>query len=245
MTNFKGETHAELVSTQLLLKERLAVDPDLPNGYFVMADVQSAGRGRSDHSWISIQGNLHVSILIRELPFPEITWIPHWVSVCLFKALIDLGINDSLIQLKWPNDLWVERKRKIAGILCEKKGESVIVGIGLNLVDASSDGLNTKFSSTNYGFVPLLKPAEVLEKLQNQLSILISVSVIREFYEKYSLFRPGEMIEWCEHPSGLMQGGVVIGIGIHGELLIDKGGKTVTLFTEDVRLVRSNPNSEL
>jgi BirA family biotin operon repressor/biotin-[acetyl-CoA-carboxylase] ligase len=130
-----GEIHKELSSTQETLKALLKSREDLPHLYYVMADVQTAGRGRSDHKWVSLHGNLHVSILLRKLPFTEITWIPLWVSICIQQALGHLGVDKNKIQLKWPNDLWIAHTKKLVGTLCEKIGSSIVVGVGLNLLE--------------------------------------------------------------------------------------------------------------
>jgi len=231
-----GEKFPSIESTQLYLKEKLESHPNLPHGYYVTAGIQTGGRGRGDRVWESYEGNLHVSILLRKFPFSEITWLPHWVSVCVLQALISLGVDDTLIQLKWPNDLWVERSKKIAGILCEKRGDTMIAGIGLNLIKAPS---------TDAGVVPseaILNVNQVLERVLHFLSEPMSLSELQLIYEKNSLFIVGDSIEWQKDSVGSKiakkMEGRIVGLGIHGELIVESEGMKIPLFTEDVRAVR-------
>ncbi len=225
----------EVESTQSLLKEKLALHPGLPHGYSILAEIQTAGRGRADHSWVSLRGNLHASILLRNFPFSELTWIPHWVSVCVFKALADLGVDCSLIQLKWPNDLWIKKSLKIGGILCEKKGDVILLGIGLNLAEAPPLGQKTGSVSQ---ISKTLNPEEVLEKILYQLSLDETSLGVRTFYEKHALFHEGDLIEWLQDGENEKRCGSVIGLGAHGELLVQLGRETTSLWVENVRAAR-------
>jgi len=231
----QGEKHKEIRSTQSLLKERLEADSSLPHGYYVMAQSQTEGRGRGNHPWVSLPGNLLVSILLRELPFQELTWIPHWVSVCVLNALTELGVNSSLIQLKWPNDLWIEGSKKTGGILCEKKGDVIFVGIGLNL--NASPEISQETGSISQISDPIL-PEDLLENIIKQLLSPTSISTLREIYEKHALFKAGERIEWRQDENGALSTGSIVGLGLHGELLVLCNDETIPLFVEDVRAVR-------
>lgn len=107
------------------------------HGEVVIAEAQTAGKGRRGRSWVSPPGaNLTFSVVLRpELPphrAPELTLV---AAVALAEALQDSGAPEAAI--KWPNDVQVDG-RKIAGILTELSAEAdrvhfVIVGIGVNL----------------------------------------------------------------------------------------------------------------
>ena len=197
---------------------------------------QSVGKGRNDRAWISVEGNLMVSVLLRNFPFSELTWIPHWVSVCVLKALTDLGVDSNLIQLKWPNDLWIHRSKKIAGILCEKKGDAVLVGIGLNLVTSPAVEQET---GSIIEIAGVFKPEEVLQKILIQLSSPFSLMELREFYINHALFKEGDPVEWSNDQNSESHSGLVMGLGKHGELLVKSNGSIQTLFVEDVRSLRA------
>lgn len=85
------------------------------------ADFQTAGRGRLDHAWQSAaKQNLMFSIV---LPAGDMT-LPLVVGLALVKELKAM--------IKWPNDI-LANGRKLAGILCERVGDNVIAGIGVNV----------------------------------------------------------------------------------------------------------------
>ena len=99
------------------------------------ADYQTAGRGRLDHKWLSPPGiNLMMSVVLSvEGLEPEcVVTLPLVAGLAVTKALSSLIPHPSSLLLKWPNDVLVDG-RKIAGILCERHGDSVIVGIGVNV----------------------------------------------------------------------------------------------------------------
>jgi len=112
------------------------------HGELVVAETQTAGRGRRGRSWASPAGkNLYASLVLRpELPpqrAPELTLL---AAVSVAEALGGEGVDPTI---KWPNDLQVAGK-KIAGILTELSAESdrvhfVVLGIGVNLNAAPSD----------------------------------------------------------------------------------------------------------
>ena len=101
------------------------------------ADYQTAGRGRLDHKWLSPEGtNLMMSVVlsVAGIPPEQVATLPLVAGLAVAKALRQFLIPHSsfLISLKWPNDVLVGGK-KIAGILCERHGDNVIVGIGVNV----------------------------------------------------------------------------------------------------------------
>lgn len=112
-----------------------------PHGTMVLAECQTAGRGRLGRTWFSPPGkNLYASVIVRTdgLVIPLQTWLP-WVplSSALAVAQAVQAVTGLSLQLKWPNDL-LRDDRKIGGILCESTIASatdatVIIGIGLNV----------------------------------------------------------------------------------------------------------------
>ena len=101
----------------------------------VVAERQSAGRGRQGRSWVSQPGNLLFSVIFR----PSISQLP-FISIigglAAARAVRKVAALDP--RIKWPNDLMLEG-RKAAGILAESaiEGESVcyaVLGIGINVV---------------------------------------------------------------------------------------------------------------
>ena len=115
-------------------RRRAAVN-ELPFFASVLAETQTAGRGRHGHAWASPAGNLYAAIRLPDHPpFSGLTG-PMVVSTAVAQVLEHLGLT---VKLKWPNDLALLAPQrqwcKCAGILLEKKGDLLIAGIGLNLV---------------------------------------------------------------------------------------------------------------
>ena len=128
------EVHWELDSTSSELQRRGAQLPDLS---VMIAETQSAGRGRRGRAWLSPPGlNLYLSCLKRfDAGFGALPGLSLAVGVILLRALESLGITEA--GLKWPNDV-LARGGKLAGILVELSGEyqgpcAAVIGIGLNL----------------------------------------------------------------------------------------------------------------
>jgi BirA family biotin operon repressor/biotin-[acetyl-CoA-carboxylase] ligase len=104
-----------------------------PEGLIVVAEQQTAGRGRRDRRWESPpRAGLMVSVLLRpaEVPSRRWGWLPLLAGVALREAVQRITELDAT--LKWPNDLLVQ-DAKCAGILAEVTGDAVVVGIGLNV----------------------------------------------------------------------------------------------------------------
>ncbi|MBR6472047.1 MAG: biotin--[Victivallales bacterium] len=128
--------HEKCASTnQLALDE---AKNGAPEGLVVVAEVQTAGRGRQRRLWHSPPGlNLYFSVLLRpKCPQARLPQLAMVAALALHHALrktapeLDIG-------LKWPNDLWLNG-RKLSGILCEcppQSGEkcAIVVGVGLNV----------------------------------------------------------------------------------------------------------------
>jgi BirA family transcriptional regulator, biotin operon repressor / biotin---[acetyl-CoA-carboxylase] ligase len=102
-----------------------------PDGLILLAETQSAGRGRRGAAWFSPSGeSLAFSILVR----PDEP-IALWPRLALAAGLaVAEAIESFNLQpgIKWPNDVWLG-KRKVAGILVEAGADFAIVGIGLNV----------------------------------------------------------------------------------------------------------------
>lgn len=103
----------------------------------LLAEYQSAGRGRRGREWRSPFGaNLYLSIAwTYPLWPPQLPALSLAVGVVCARALHAAGVDG--LRLKWPNDLWVQ-ERKLGGILIEQRGEStgqcrVVVGVGINV----------------------------------------------------------------------------------------------------------------
>jgi BirA family biotin operon repressor/biotin-[acetyl-CoA-carboxylase] ligase len=127
--------YAEVDSTQRIARE-LARD-GAEEGTCVIAEAQTAGRGRLGRTWHSPAGlNLYTSIVLR--PVAEPTAVPQLALVAGIAVAAAIRAETQLpAQLKWPNDVLIDG-RKVAGILTEMEAEVervhfVIAGIGVNV----------------------------------------------------------------------------------------------------------------
>ena len=112
----------------------LLVD-DGPEGQVLVAEEQTAGRGRAGRTWVSRPGaSLTFSVLLRPASVPPsaLGWLPLLTGVAVAAGVRSTaGVAAAL---KWPNDVLVG-DRKLAGILAEQSadGAAVVVGVGLNV----------------------------------------------------------------------------------------------------------------
>ena len=104
---------------------RLA-DEGAPHLSFAVADQQTAGQGRHGHSWLSPQGGLYVTFVLRPA-----------ATLPMLTLAIGLAVREAVgvpCDLRWPNDVMIGH-RKLAGILCSLHNGAVLAGIGVNLHD--------------------------------------------------------------------------------------------------------------
>ncbi|MFF3329189.1 biotin--[acetyl-CoA-carboxylase] ligase [Streptomyces sp. NPDC002888] len=125
-----GSTNADLVA--------LADQGKAAEGAVLVAEEQTAGRGRLDRQWTApARSGLFFSVLLRptEVPVTHWGWLPLLTGVAVATGLSRAaGVDTSL---KWPNDLLVSvggEERKAGGILAERAGDDgVVIGVGINV----------------------------------------------------------------------------------------------------------------
>ena len=106
---------------------------DAPEGTAIVAEEQTAGRGRRGRTWDSAaRAGLWWSLLLRPpTPVERLGWLPLVVGIAVARALRAAADVDA--RLKWPNDILVDGG-KVAGILAERLADgAVIVGVGINV----------------------------------------------------------------------------------------------------------------
>jgi len=102
-------------------------------GLWLRAEQQSGGRGRQGRDWVSPPGNLYVSALVRLRPSdPAPATLALVAAVALEEAMRVWLPADTELTIKWPNDLLIAGT-KLSGILLERSGDAVVIGIGVNL----------------------------------------------------------------------------------------------------------------
>ncbi len=149
---------------------------ELPSWTAVVAEEQTAGRGRRGASWFSPHGkNIYTSILIK----PEISSTPHLSAITLTTGIAVARILESRglhVGLKWPNDVTVHGK-KLAGILTESRftGDEnplIVVGIGIN-VNIKQEEFPPELQSLATSLIELtgrgFRRAEILSSLYGEI----------------------------------------------------------------------------
>ncbi|WP_251094674.1 biotin--[acetyl-CoA-carboxylase] ligase [Streptomyces sp. Caat 7-52] len=125
-----GSTNSDLAA--------LAAAGDAGEGAVLVAEEQTAGRGRLDRSWTAPpRSGCFFSVLLKpaEVPVARWGWLPLLTGVAVATGLARAAGVDTA--LKWPNDLLVTvggEERKAGGILAERAGEDgVVIGVGINV----------------------------------------------------------------------------------------------------------------
>lgn len=224
----------------------MLADQGAPHGTVVVAEEQTAGRGRHGNRWSSPPGaGLYLSVLLRTDSPPVLTLA---AGVAVAEALAgSAGLDASL---EWPNDVVVEaagRRRKVAGILAEAstvgdRVDRVVVGIGINLRDGAwPPEVATRAGSveglTGRPVDPGLLLVEVLAALAASCHELEAgrVSALLGRWEALAPSSRGAAVEWSEGPR--RRRGVTEGVDGQGALIVRVGGRRERLSGGEVRHV--------
>lgn len=216
-----------------------------PEGAVVLAEEQTAGRGRAGNNWHSERAaGIYVTLLLRPplapVQAPLLTMMAGLSAHTAIQALTGLTVD-----LKWPNDLLIGGK-KAGGILTEMHAEPgqirfVIVGVGLNVNQEEFPG--------DLSAIATSLRAET-GRPQSRLELL--VRLLREFENDYTRFLAdgaGSVIERFSSISSYAQGkrvrvtngkesftGITAGLGPEGLLQVKRdGGQVVTVIAGDIR----------
>jgi BirA family biotin operon repressor/biotin-[acetyl-CoA-carboxylase] ligase len=210
--------------------------------FFVTAEEQTHGRGRSGREWNSPKGNLYLSCLLTNpAPPNKLSQLGFVAGVALIDALIACT-HSKCFHLKWPNDVLVDGA-KLAGLLLETRlqetEQAVVVGWGVNITSTPKDlpyrAIDLKAISSSIEIEPLchqLMQAFMLRLLQwdggeNFLEI-------RELWLQFAL-PPGTPLMIRAGASEQLQG-VFQSIDDGGSLLLKTANETRRILAGDVIL---------
>ena len=213
---------------------------------WIVAEEQTAGRGRRGRVWISPRGNLHAScIMIDPCPRAVGAQLGFVAGVALARAARDLGAPD--VGLKWPNDL-MSHGAKCAGILVEGVAlgggrGACVVGVGVNCSQAPK-GLGYATSRLTGAGGRKIGPSEVFGRL------------VQRFGETLEIWRAGEAFDriraaWLDCALGLgeriaikngadRREGMFEGIDSTGRLLMRSEHGVKTIEAADLCLMPSS-----
>ena len=218
---------------------RLRARDRAPAGLVVLAERQTAGRGRRGAAWLSPPGEgLTFSVLLRPSE-PMALWprLSLVAGLAVAEALGGFGIE---AEIKWPNDVLVGG-RKICGILVEAGSEFVVVGIGVNVATRSfPEGLAGQATSVWIERGGGVERPELLERILASLAGWSGAlgggfpGVVRRVRERCAL--TGRRVR-LRVGDGALEG-TVQGVGEAGELLLETPeGLRKLLQAEEVRVV--------
>jgi BirA family biotin operon repressor/biotin-[acetyl-CoA-carboxylase] ligase len=219
-----------------------------PEGTVVLAEEQSAGRGRAGRTWHSERAaGIYVTLLLRPKLAPVQAPLLTMMAGLSAHAAVE-AVSGLAVDLKWPNDLII-RGKKAGGILTEMHAEPgmvrfVVVGIGLNVNQE-------RFPGELAGFATSLR--QETGKTQSRMELL--VRLLREFESDYNRFlREGiaGVIQRFEVVSSYAHGkkvrvtngtesyvGTTAGLGPEGLLQVEReDGRVVTVIAGDVAEAR-------
>ncbi len=199
-----------------------------PDRTVLVADHQTAGRGRLDRRWEAPAGaNLLVSLLFHDVP-DDAGELVRRVSLAAVDAIREVAPEAGLVALKWPNDVLLDG-RKLAGILAQRSGSgAVVVGIGINVRWCPHDAARLGDA---------VDRAELLGALLAAYDRLPAGS--DELIERYGqeLATVGQRVR-VELPAGDLVG-IATGVTSLGQLIVRAGdGRDHTIDVADVTHLR-------
>lgn len=148
------QTVPETGSTNADLAARLGAGERVPEGAWLVADRQRAGKGRQGRTWFDGAGNFMGSTVVQRLPGdPPAGTLALAAGLAVYEAVAPLIPPPQRATLKWPNDLLIGTA-KVCGILLEGAGQAVIVGIGVNLAKAPDLPDRETIALTAFGPAP-------------------------------------------------------------------------------------------
>ena len=218
---------------------------DTPDLSVVIADEQTAGRGRLDRKWFTPKDTaLAFSIVLRPTP-EERPYLTRIVGLAALAVAVSLRKHGADAQIKWPNDVLIQN-RKVCGILIESvwSGEDidcVVIGIGVNVLEGSVPPEEMLlFPATSLE----AELGQSLDRVQILHDILVSLIELRphlgteEFLKQWEnlLALRGETVQ-VETEKAPQVTGQISGLDSDGSLKIrNEHGEFVTVRFGDVRL---------
>lgn len=213
-----------------------------PNGTVVIAETQTAGRGRRGRPWLSAPGDsLTFSLLWRFAPGTSPAGLSLAVGLAVAIALEKIGAGKTApIQLKWPNDLLRDGK-KLGGILVELvpgTTHAAVIGIGLNLHLPVAMPADLREQSAALG-VPV-DPNQLLAALLIELRATLEIfaqhgfAALRSAWQAHHAFEntPVRLLSDFAPP----RDGICRGIAVDGALLFDTDGQVERILSGEISL---------
>lgn len=171
-----------------------------PGRLWVVADIQTKGRGRNGRIWSSPRGNLHASLLLIDLAPPHRAAELGFVAgIATAHALREILCGDRRVTIKWPNDVLCDGA-KLCGILLESANLpdgrfACVAGVGVNCHSHPED---TPYKATNLSAIAgrPVAPEKMFEQLSATMAHWLGVWAAGAGFEAIRA-------EWLSHAAGL------------------------------------------
>lgn len=234
----------EVNSTNDFARRLLGHGTGAPEGTLVLAERQTAGRGRMGRNWFSESGSgLYFSVVLKpRVPAQYVPLLTLGAAVAVHDAVERCAGVD--VDIKWPNDLLVG-KRKVCGILAEMQAEvdnvqTLIMGVGLNVNhQAMPDELADRATSLRLATGRRHSRIEILVESLEELEKLLErfhkegPSAITEPWSRSSSFTEGRSIEVRDGFRSIL--GVTRGLHPSGALRVEQAdGSIEEVYSGDV-----------
>ncbi|RMM06334.1 Bifunctional biotin-- synthetase/biotin operon repressor [Pseudomonas syringae] len=222
-------TYDSIDSTNAEASRLIALGAPMP--LLVVAEQQTAGRGRRGRKWVSpFAENLYYSLVLRiDGGMRQLEGLSLLVGLAVMNVLRDMGVQGA--GLKWPNDVLVGRQ-KIAGILLELIGDPadvchVIIGVGVNVNMRASTEVDQLWTSVRLQTGAPADRNTIAARLSSQLEALLVVHRQEGFLAFQKEWEQGHL--WQGAAVKLLSGietveGVVLGVDSLGALRLEVNG---------------------
>ena len=241
LPTFSVEILPEIDSTNSELMRRARAGQLEP--VLLVAERQSAGRGRMGRSWASAD-----SSVITDAPLSSLTFslgLPlspeDWSGLSLAVGLSVVESLHPALQLKWPNDVWIH-DRKLAGILIETASVGdlryAVIGVGINILPRDGQGLSTAPAAL-CELLPGIDAPGALARIAPALVHAVQCFETHGFAPLRTAFHARDRLYGHEILCSDGLTGVARGVDARGALLVhtDQGLKKITSAEVSVRPV--------
>lgn len=220
-----------------------AAETGAPEGLLVLAEEQTAGRGRHGRRWIAPPGtSLLLSLVLRPRASQQAATLLPLLAGLVLAETVSRHLPEHTVSVKWPNDLLIDG-RKAAGTLAESKADAVILGVGVN-VDWRAVARPAEFADA-------VSVAEAAGRDVDRWRVLAGfIGIFSQRYEYWqqmpTAFLDGYR-QWCStigaqvrvhHLDGSTVEGEAIGVADDGALQVDTGAGSIAVNEGDVEHLR-------
>lgn len=219
MASYKLFSFDKIPSTQTYALNMIA-DGKMSDHTIILAEAQSAGRGRYKRQWISHHGNLYVSFVFKiEERNPKLSY---QVAVAIAETILSFGIKPVI---KWPNDILIDDK-KVSGTIIEYSGNFVVVGIGINI---NSNPTVESYETTKLADYKKVNRDELLNKLTKNIDKWMNTDF--KFVRSRWMDLACQINKKVKYRGNIMD---FIEINENGALVLRNGDKYVMVYGDEI-----------